>query len=156
MGMIFEARRLGAADAAAVAADPSAGAAVLERTEDVLDLDKAWHGIHFLLTGSAWETTPGAGEAVLGGVPVGDDRGYGPARLVAAEQVRAVAAGLGELTGEALQARFDPAALMAEAIYPQVWDDEDFANYLLPNFLDLQTFYRAAAERGEAVLLLIT
>jgi hypothetical protein len=156
MGMIFEARRLSATEATAVAADPAAGAAVLERTEDVLDLDKAWHGIHFLLTGSAWETTPGAGEAVLGGVPVGDDRGYGPARLVAADQVRAVAAGLEEFTAETLRARFDPAGLMAEAIYPQVWDDEDFAHYLLPNFLDLQKFYRAAADRDEAVLLLIT
>jgi hypothetical protein len=156
MGMIFEARRLSAAEAAAVAADPAAGTAILERTGDVLDLDKAWHGIHFLLTGSAWETTSGAGEAVLGGVPVGDDRGYGPARLVAAEQVRAVAAGLEEFTAETLRTRFDPAGLMAEAIYPQVWDDEDFAAYLLPNFLALQEFYRAAAERDEAVLLLIT
>jgi hypothetical protein len=65
MGMIFVGRRL--------APDQSAGLQTgsLLHGEDEqgsgLDLDKAWHGIHFLLNGSAWETAAGAGEAVLGG-----------------------------------------------------------------------------------------
>ncbi|MGW4943549.1 YfbM family protein [Actinoplanes sp. NPDC004185] len=154
--MIFEGRRLTSDQVADLAADPSLTAGLLDREEDILDLDKAWHGIHFLLTGSAWETSPGAGEAVLGGDPIGDDLGYGPARLVPAEWVQLVAAALREVTADHLQARFDPAALLAEAIYPQVWDDDDFANYLLPNFLSLQAFYVAAAEEKQAVLLVIT
>jgi hypothetical protein len=32
----------------------------VEDNRDFLDVDKAWHGIHFLLTGSTWE-----GEAPL-------------------------------------------------------------------------------------------
>jgi hypothetical protein len=154
--MIFEGRRLTSEQVADLAADPSLTADLLDREEDVLDLDKAWHGIHFLLTGSAWETTPGAGEAVLGGDPIGDDLGYGPARLLPADRVQLVAAALGELTADALRARFDPSALLAEAIYPQVWDDDDFVNYLAPNFLSLQAFYLAAAQDEQAVLLVIT
>jgi hypothetical protein len=154
--MIFEGRRLTSEQVAELAADPSLTAGLLDREDDVLDLDKAWHGIHFLLTGSSWETSPGAGEAVLGGDPIGDDLGYGPARLLPAERVQLVAAALREVTADSLRARFDPAALLAEAIYPQVWDDEDFANYLLPNFLSLQEFYLAAAEDKQAVLLAVT
>jgi hypothetical protein len=154
--MIFKGRRLTSEQAADLAADPSQAVSLLDREDDVLDLDKAWHGIHFLLTGSAWETSPGAGEAVLGGDPIGDDLGYGPARLLSAERVQLVAAGLRDVTPDDLRARFDVAALLAEAIYPQVWDDEDFAIYLLPNFLGLQAFYVAAADEKQAVLLAIT
>jgi hypothetical protein len=156
MGMIFEARRLTPQQVAAVEADPSATVALLDREEDVLDLDKAWHAIHFLLTGSAWETPPGAGEAVLGGDPVGGDMGYGPARLLSADRVRAVAAALQGLADDSLRARFDPAALMDAVIYPQVWDGDDFAAYILPNFISLRDFYLAAAQQNEAVLLAIT
>jgi hypothetical protein len=154
--MIYAGRQLTAEQVADLTADPSLTAGLLDREDDVLDLDKAWHGIHFLLTGSAWETFPGAGEAVLGGDPIGDDLGYGPARLLPAERVQLVAAALRDVTADDLRARFDPAALLAEAIYPQVWDDEDFANYLLPYFLSLQAFYVAAAEEKQAVLLAIT
>jgi hypothetical protein len=156
MGMIFEGRRLTPEQSAAVEADPSAADALLDRDEDVLDLDKAWHAIHFLLTGSEWDTPAGAGEAILGGDPVGSDTGYGPPRLLAAERVRAVAADLQDLTPDSLRARFDPAALLAAAIYPQVWDDDDFETYLAPNFVSLRAFYLTAAERNQAVLLVIT
>ncbi|NUR82053.1 MAG: DUF1877 family protein [Terrabacter sp.] len=49
-----------------------------------LDLDKSWHGIHFLLTGTDWSAgdAGAAGGAILGGRPVGEDDGYGPARLL--------------------------------------------------------------------------
>jgi hypothetical protein len=48
---------------------------------DDLDVDKAWHGIHFLLCGQAWESPFPLG-FILGGEEVGDvDVGYGPARV---------------------------------------------------------------------------
>lgn len=150
--MIFVGRRLEAA--------PPAGLAVEELLhedhEQRLDLDKAWHGIHFLLTGSPWETTPGAGESVLGGEPVGPGLGYGPARLLDPDRVRAVAAGLRAVTAEDLRARYEPGALTEAAIYPQVWDAEDFDAYLLPHFTGLREFYVAAAGQGQSVLLAIT
>jgi hypothetical protein len=54
--------------------------AEFERNE--ANLDKAWHGIHFLLTGTNWAGDPPLNFLVAGGAQVGDiDTGYGPARF---------------------------------------------------------------------------
>lgn len=46
-----------------------------------VDLDKAWHAIHYLLTGEADEVPGPLGFLVSGGAPVGAiEVGYGPAR----------------------------------------------------------------------------
>jgi hypothetical protein len=157
VGMIMMVRRLTAEQAEALEADPSAAAEFIEQADSVLDLDKAWHGIHYLLTGTSWDIPPGAGEAVLGGDPIGADWGYGPPRLLRPDRVQAVAAALRDVTADSLRARFDPAVLREADVYPQVWDgDEDFDIYLLPHFLTLQAFYLEAAEQKEAVLLTIT
>ncbi|MGC5585414.1 DUF1877 family protein [Ornithinimicrobium sp. W1665] len=42
----------------------------------------AWHGIHWLLTGSQDSTDDVTCEVIFGGEPVGDDLGHGPARLL--------------------------------------------------------------------------
>jgi hypothetical protein len=48
---------------------------------DELGVDKAWHGIHVLLTGTAWEGSFPLNFTVSGGKEIGDvDVGYGPAR----------------------------------------------------------------------------
>jgi hypothetical protein len=40
----------------------------LEKTEDPsIDLDKTWHGIHYLLTGTTWEGEPPFSFLVAGG-----------------------------------------------------------------------------------------
>lgn len=79
-----------------------------EMPEPELDLDKSWHGIHYLLTGTDWQIGEGAGAAVLGGDELGQDGGYGPPRLLGPDTVRAIAAALDALDVEALRARFDP------------------------------------------------
>jgi hypothetical protein len=75
MGMILVGRRLNQDDLRRLLADPSLTHDLLDEEESALelDLDKAWHGLHFLLADSAWETVDGAGEAVLGGDPIGED-----------------------------------------------------------------------------------
>ncbi len=141
-------------------------------------MDKAWHAIHWLLTGSSDESPPSrrrsgllrrraapqpsAGAealAVLGGEPVGDDDGYGPARLLRPEQVAAVAEALRPLTPEVLGHRVDLTAMEAiEAadLYPGIWDEEDvYEEYLGPNYEVLRDFYLAAAADDAAVLLAI-
>lgn len=158
MSMILIGCRLTPDDHRRLLADPSITADLLhgDGFEPELDLDKAWHGIHFLLAGNAWKTSDGAGEAVLGGEPIGDDVGYGTARLLGPEQVRAVAAGLEPITVDTLRPRFDLAALGEAEVYPTIWDEEDaFETYLAPHFVTLRAFYLAAADAGQAVLLAI-
>src|SRR6476661_4451319 len=76
MSMVLIGRRLSADELSAVREDASIVTALLygnledeysDMPEPDLDINKAWHGIHFLLTGSAWDIQPGAGEAILGG-----------------------------------------------------------------------------------------
>ena len=119
-----------------------------------LDLDKAWHGVHYLLTGTAWEAGDPLAAAVLGGREVGDDDGYGPPRLLEADLVRTVADALAAVDDADLRARFDPAEMQRLDIYPQVWDEDGILDdYLMPNVDELRRFYAGAAAAGAAVLL---
>jgi len=169
MSMVLIGHRLSADELQAVLEDPTVVTSLifgdLDDDDDAdmpdpdLDLDKSWHGIHFLLTGTGWEVGEGAaGAAILGGDDIGEDNGYGPARLLRPETVRAVADALDALTIETLRARFDPHAMAAAEIYPDGWTGEadEFDAFLAPHFAELHRFYRTAAENGEAVLLAIT
>ena len=129
-----------------------------EMPDPELDLDKSWHALHYLLTGTAWDVGEGAGAAILGGDAIGEDNGYGPARLLSSDNVRVVAAALDAVDVDNLRNRFVPAAMAAADIYPAIWDqtDVDFDTYLAPYFLQLRSFYGVAAANGEAVLLALT
>jgi hypothetical protein len=74
------------------------------------------------------------------------------------ETVRTVAAALDALDIQALRARFDPHAMAAADIYPEVWGQgtDEFDSYLAPNLVELRRFYRTVAANGQAVLLAIT
>lgn len=120
---------------------------------DPLALDKAWHGLHFLLTGSATDTTLPLGAAILGGQEVGEDLGYGPARYLSPAEVSTVADALGQLTHEDLGARFDPSAMEGEKVYPGQWSEPDNEEWLLEAFDDVKAYYTAARDRGYGMLL---
>lgn len=124
--------------------------------EHSMDVDKAWHGIHFMLTGQS-----GGGEgplalAVLGGEEVGEEMGYGPARFLSPEQVQTVVSALEKLTVEVFQKGFKPAEMSAAEIYPDViWerDGQDALDYVSEYFQQLVVFYRETAARGEGAVL---
>lgn len=120
---------------------------------DPLALDKAWHGLHFLLTGSATDTAPPLGSAILGGQEVGEDLGYGPTRYLAPAEVAAVANALGQLTHADLGARFDPSAMDGEKVYPGPWSEPDNQAWLLEAFDDVKAYYAQARDRGYGMLL---
>ena len=71
-----------------------------------VDLDKAWHGIHYLLTGSVASNKTLASKVIMGGENIGPDRGYGPAQLLKAAEVKAIAKLLDETTPEVLRTRW--------------------------------------------------
>ncbi|HLN65469.1 MAG TPA: DUF1877 family protein, partial [Symbiobacteriaceae bacterium] len=77
-------------------------------------------------------------------------------RCLTPDRVRATAEALSALTPEEFIARFDATALNDAEIYPVVWeDDEEDREYLLDNYRVLLTFFQAAAEAGDAMLLWI-
>lgn len=119
-----------------------------------LDIGKAWHAIHFLLNGQTWEGEPPLLNAVLGGKTIGDvDVGYGPARFLEPEQVRALTDALTDISPAELLERFDPRALNEAKIYPQGWSGEGHEReYIAGNYQRLVEFLRIAAEGGDAVI----
>jgi hypothetical protein len=126
---------------------------------DELDIDKAWHGIHYLLTGTAWTGEAPVNFIVQGGREIGKvDVGYGPARALRSSEVREVAAALEALPPEELAARYDPEEMSRLEIYPDVWDrDPDLERgYLIDNYKELRTFVRRAAERGYGLLVYLS
>ena len=161
MGMVACFTSLSAEALAELQADP-------DRIEDYLypddgdseppnyiDLDKAWHGIHYLLTGTAEGGIQPQSLAVFGGEEFGPDVGYGPARFLTVDQVRRVAEHLSALTPEALASRFNAKDMEAKQIYPDViWvrDGQEALGYALDNYQQLQVFYQDAAARGDAVI----
>jgi hypothetical protein len=72
---------------------------------DSIDLDKAWHGIHYLLTGTAEGGDGPEALAILGGEEFGPDVGYGPARFLLPGDVKAVSDALARLTERDCQAQ---------------------------------------------------
>src|SRR5262245_53105613 len=125
---------------------------------DELEVDKAWHGLHFLLPGTAWEGDFPLNFIAAGGEEVGDDLGYGPARALTSSDVQAVDAALEPLTRQELGERFDAGRMTELQIYPFGWSDDPDGelDYLLDFYADLRAFVRRTAERGDALLVYLT
>jgi hypothetical protein len=126
------------------------------------DLDKAWHGLHYLLTGTAWAGDPPLNFLAAGGREVGDlEVGYGPARVFTAAETRAVRDALERVTADDLRGRFDADAMTAAEIYPEViWKrvppEDDPLGYLLEYYGTLRSFAEeaVAARVGLVVALM--
>jgi len=124
----------------------------------VLEMDKEWHGIHFLLTGDPWSTKGPYGQVILGGKEIGPDLGSGPARVLTAPQVKEIAAKLRAMPAETLMARYDAEEFTKAEIYPDViWEREgiEALNWLIGGYRNLVDFYARAAAQGKAVILAI-
>jgi hypothetical protein len=131
------------------------------RDGDEVDLDKAWHGLHFLFTGTAWEGEEPACYLVQGGREIGDvDVGYGPARALLPEEVGRFAEYLHRLAPEELERRYDPERMTALQIYPEIWGDEADAEdsgigYLLESFDRLRDFVARARDAGDGIVIYV-
>ncbi|MEZ5987571.1 MAG: YfbM family protein [Planctomycetota bacterium] len=122
------------------------------------DIDKAWHGLHFLLCGKAGRGEPPLDFILAGGKPVGDvDVGYGPARVLTSAELGAIVEALEAISPAELAARFDAAALASNGIYPDTWDEPGvLTEYLLPYYVKLSSFLASAHEEGRAMIVYLS
>lgn len=128
----------------------------LADNEASLDLDKAWHGLHYLLT----ETADG-GEAPFcylahGGKVISNYEG-GYERLLVPDEVAALDNALSELSPDDLRPKFNPQTMMAKGVYPAIWDrdpqQDDTLGWLLEFYAELRTFVREAAANGQGIVV---
>jgi hypothetical protein len=131
---------------------------------DEIDIDKAWHGLHFLFTRTAWEGDLPAAFLLCGGDELGggEEIGQGPPRAHRPEAVQRIAEFLAHLSREELERRFDPARMKQLEIYPDViWTrpaapGDSPLEYLLANFDSLKIFLAGVAARGDGVIVYLT
>jgi hypothetical protein len=125
------------------------------------DLDKAWHAIHFLLTGSAWEGEEPLCFLVKGGQQIGSiDLGFGPARALRPDQVKRFDEALSSVSAEQLRAMYDAQRMQKEGIYPDIWDREDeedeTKDYVIEYFEMLKTFVDQTSKEGKGVIIYLS
>ena len=130
-----------------------------------MDIDKAWGGILYLLTGKAFASGSPEDEVdslnrIFFSAQFFDedmDVGYGPAHYLTPEQVAGIHRKIASLTEADLKAHYDPEAMNEEEeLYPSLdWNEEDF-EYLYFHFQALQSFFATAASRGEAIVTFLS
>ncbi len=122
------------------------------------DLDKSWHGIHYLMTGRAWEGVFPLDFLICGGEEVGDiDMGSGPARAFRTAEVREIAMALAGIEAEALVDRFDAEEMMSQRIYPEIWlsgaGGKDALDYCLEYFEVMKGLVQHAAHENVGIVV---
>lgn len=168
MSLIGHVYLLSEAEIAALRANPGEVYAVIDGAynapeQGFVDLDKAWHCLHYLLSGSAQAGQGPLAFLLAGGAAVGDEDlgGAGPARVFAASEVASIADALAEVTEPALLARFDPKKLEALSIYPGRWSalnlrsDYELGYYFGP-FRELQRLTARARDQGLGMIVWIS
>jgi hypothetical protein len=135
---------------------PRAPAGPAPARPPVVDLHKSWHMFHFLFTGRASGGTPPASLLMEGGEEIGEDLGYGPARLLDPAATAALAAFVAPLTVDELKRRLDGERMAALSIYP-AFDAtdaaEEYGEDVQHYFPLLRDHFAAAAAAREATLV---
>ena len=123
-----------------------------------VSLEKAWHGLHYLLTGGAWEVGGPRAFLIAGGSEIPEpDAGYGPARLFSPSETAEINAALSPISGDDLWRRFDPKEMASQDIYPMIWDEpeDDLKQEYLFYFGDLKKLVAHAAAAGDGLLVFL-
>ena len=120
-----------------------------------VDIDKAWAGIIFLLTGESFEhSTHPLLKAFFSGQEIDQeqDLGYGPGQYLTPDQVKEMNGQISEITIDELSSKYDPKKLSEAEVYPNVWEKDDMLSYLTEYFETVQEVYAEAAAKDEAII----
>jgi hypothetical protein len=119
---------------------------------DEVDLDKSWHLLHFLLTGSAAGTEAPESTLLQDWPEIGDVQiGWGRAWAIHSGAIRRFDEALKQIRDEDLFERFDPAEMTRQDVYlgdAFEGDEKAGCEYVLEYLLILRTFVSEAARRG--------
>jgi len=133
-----------------------------EPGQGFVDLDKAWHALHYLLTGMPRDGEGPLAFLLKGGTPVGDeDLGYGPARVFRPQEVAAIADALASVSQRTLLPRFDLKKFERLEIYPGRWSEvslrsEHDLGYYFGPLEDLKRVTRRAKNERLGMLVWIS
>jgi len=131
-----------------------------EETDDenpnLVDIDKSWDGIVFLLTGQGIANADHPLLRVLFSGQIIDedqDLGYGPAQYLTPEQVADLNSQIAKITVADLKQKYDPKKMTELEVYPTIWEEGDEAfDYLSGYFTIVQQVYSEATKNGEGII----
>ena len=137
---------------------PVAPAPIWTPSEQVaeFDADKAWHGMHFLLTGSASTGSGPLAFILVGGTEIPKGVGHGPARGYNAEEVRQIDDALRDIDPSALYEQADQKQFSRMNIFPGIWDNEpkeECVGYVTSYLADLKKFISETAFANRALIV---
>ena len=129
---------------------------LLKEAHPILNIDKAWDGINYLLTATEGSNSIPPANTIFGGMPIkGILTDYGPPRYFKVDEVRTLATALKSTSLDELRQRYDPQAMDDAGIYPDgIWlreGDEAF-EYLLEFYQELVAFFEELAANDLAVI----
>lgn len=133
----------------------------LEDDEDQqsVDADKAWQGIHAVLTQTAWPKGHELDGLVFGGTPFGVEIGNGPPRYLTPDDVATIAARIEPIHVEDFEARIDLSLLARLDVYPGIWgrpeEAADNVTYLSAGYESVREAFLTAATNGEAMIVFL-
>ncbi|WP_214835239.1 MULTISPECIES: YfbM family protein [Exiguobacterium] len=153
MGMVGAYMRLSAEELTALLQEPDDFEEFLEDEARQTDIDKAWHGLYFLLTG---ETDldeidrHSLGKVVFGGDVLDEETGIA---YLTPSEVADLSSRLQYIEVESLEARYDVTTMNAHQLYPfeNEWGVEE-KQYLLEQFDELKRVFKQAADESEALV----
>jgi Domain of unknown function (DUF1877) len=161
MGMTGYLQQISPESLRLIESDSSSITSIVFPEEDIedtsLDIDKAWQGLHFLLTGEEWGGgDPPLAYTILGGSVI-EDTDFVACFYVTPEQVKEVAEALSTISEADLVNKCKSEEMVN--VYPfnltEEFYEEDL-DYLLGYFKDIVEYYQSAAEKGYAMLIYIT
>lgn len=130
-----------------------------ENDPQLYDIDKSWDGIIYLLTGSnSSDTTQFLSRIIFSGqlVDKNQDLGTGPAHYLLPAQVKDINDQIRGIDPASLKEKFNASAMKELGVYPNVWDHEDAADYLIEYFETVQEIYASASANDEAIITFIS
>lgn len=120
-----------------------------------VSLEKAWHGLHFLLTGEVWEGQGPLAFLLAGGDLL--DEEDDAIRWIAPDATTEIQASLQSLSREELWSRFDAEKMAELEIYPGIWDEpeEDLQEEYLMYYDELQKLLGLASSAKQGLVVSI-
>ncbi|MGI5221826.1 YfbM family protein [Nocardia sp. CA-290969] len=151
MGIVVSFNRVSDAELARVIAEPESYWEVVDSRDRAAEpsgyLDKAWHGLSYLLGRS------GTGiDLFMGGDPIENTEGL---TAWSAQLVRETAQTLRGTPFSTLAAHYEPTTLEAAGIYPNIWaaEGEEALDYLREYYDVLVKFFGSAADAESAAVM---
>ncbi|GAA4040646.1 YfbM family protein [Parerythrobacter jejuensis] len=164
MGMVWVARLADDGEVASIRANPDGAYDFIQpeegwETAPIIDLDKEWHAIHFLLTQSAGPTNDPL-SLILGDFEeIGEDNGYGPVFYIPNQSLKAFSNMAKALSESELKKRYDTQAMVEQQIYlGEMYHEEgeEGLNFLTQRLDELKEFAAKAASGDLSAFAVIT